>query len=362
MQYSEQDVEIEKLCAALSTMFRTRIVSAECHATRLHGGTLGDVRLLEGTAEDASGGKLPYKLVLKMQKKWERYGDPGSWRREYDLYASDLGELLTGSLRWPKLYLADMEDDSWQMWMEHIDGVSGTDLTDGMYERAAEELGRFQGKLHAARPDALSRLTNLSGADAMKNFYLYYRSWSRVFDYVRSEDCEIPKHLREMIVSADETADETWRRIEELPIVFCHRDFWVENIFCSGDGIVLIDWDTAGWGYLGEDIISLIADEADVEHMVEYYRTCVEAYRRGFSEYSDISHIADLFIRERIILHFGYRIVEWYLDAESADDKALQVATLQKIFEMADASYAKSVESAPSIESSAEKKLRINNP
>ena len=170
----------------------------------------------------------------------------------------------------------------------------------------------------------------------MKDFYLYYRSNKELYDYIRSNDCEIPKHLCAMIIEADENADETWSRVEKLPVVLCHRDFWVTNIFCSGDEIVLIDWDTTGWGYIGEDLVSLIADEADVNNMLEYYRKCVPAYRRGFSEYLDISYIADLYIRQRIILHFGYRLVEWYLNSESSDKKALQINTLQKIYEMRD--------------------------
>ena len=139
-----------------------------------------------------------------------------------------------------------------------------------------------------------------------------------------------------MIISADNNAENIWSCVETLPVVFCHRDFWVTNIFYVDGNIMLIDWDTTGWGYMGEDIISLIADEADVDHMVEYYRKCVPAYCRGFSEYADITHITDLYIRERTILHFGYRLVECYLDADSDDKKELQINTLQKIYEMRD--------------------------
>lgn len=32
-------------------------------------------------------------------------------------------------------------------------------------------------------------------------------------------------------------------------------------------------------GYLGEDLASLIADEADIDHMVEYYRRCIRQYK-----------------------------------------------------------------------------------
>lgn len=331
---NEQGINPEKLKEALNNMLKEKVRRINCQTEKLHGGTVGDVWLVTGTADTADGRKLPYKLVLKVQKKWERHGDPDSWRREYDLYTSGLDALFTDSLRWPRCYLAEMDGDKTRLWMEYVEGISGSDLTVDMFEYAAYELGRFQGRLYAEQPDILAKLPNLSQIDAMKKFYLHYRSWSEVYDYIRSNDCEIPKHLCQMIIDVDDQADEIWRHVEMLPIVLCHRDFWVTNIFYSDDGIVLIDWDTTGWGHMGEDLVSLIADEADVEHMAEYYQKCVPAYYRGFSEHADVSHISDLCIHDRIITHFGYRLVEWYKFAKSSGDKNLQISTLQKIYEM----------------------------
>ena len=163
---------------------------------------------------------------------------------------------------------------------------------------------------------------------------MHYRSWKEVYDYIRSDDCEIPEHLCKMLIEIDDNEHEIWSRIEKLPVVLCHRDFWVTNIFYSDETIVLIDWDTAGWGYLGEDLASLITDEADVEHMVEYYQKCVPAYYKGFSEYVDISHINDHCVRDFILVMFGYRLVEWFKFAKSPSDKTLQLNTLEKIYEM----------------------------
>lgn len=232
---------------------------------------------------------MSYRIVLKIQKQWTRYNDPGSWRREYDLYASDLGETFSNALRWPTCYYAEMntEEDEFHLWLEYIDGVSGLELTGDMYEQAALELGRFQGKLYAKQPAVLQSLTNLSHANLMKNTYLHYRSWPVVHDYIRSEDCEFPQHVRQMLIDIDEHAEEIFDRIEKLPLVLCHRDFWVTNLIYTDGKIALIDWDTSGWGYLGEDLASLIADEADVNYMVDYYKRCVPAYYQGFSEYAD---------------------------------------------------------------------------
>ncbi len=332
--HDEKDVKPEILALVLSKLLGKTISRAEYQTKPLQGGTLGDVRLVMGMAETSDGENLPYKVVWKTQKKWERHGDPDSWRREYDLYASDFGKSFTDSLRWPEYYHAEMDGDEIQLWMEYIEGVSGLNLTAEMYERAAEELGRYQGKLYAEQPDLLQNLTNLSKVDFVKNFYLRHRSWKVVYDYVRSDDCEIPKHLCKMLIDLDNNADEIFSRIEKLPIVLCHRDFWVANIFYSDNRIVLIDWDTAGWGYVGEDIASLIADEADVCHMVEYYRKCIPAYYRGFSEYVDVSPISDHCVHELILAMFGYRLVEWYKFAESLEDKSTYLNTLQKIHEM----------------------------
>ncbi|OPH62149.1 aminoglycoside phosphotransferase [Paenibacillus ferrarius] len=330
------NIKLETLIYSLNQRFKKDIISADCQTKLLQGGTVGNVRLVTGIAESADGEKLPYRIVLKIQKKWERYGDLGSWRREYDLYASDLGATFSDAFRWPTCYHAEInaEENEFQLWLEYIDGVSGLDLTGDMYEQAALELGRYQGKLYVEQPVVLQRLTNLSHADFMKNTYLHYRSWPFVYDYIRSDDCEFPQHVRQMLIDIDENADEILARIEKLPLVLCHRDFWVTNLIYADGKIALIDWDTCGWGYLGEDLASLIADEADIDHMVEYYHRCVPAYYKGFSEYTEVSPIADHCVYELILLVFGYRLVEWYLRAEDDDEKMKSVHTFQKIHEM----------------------------
>ncbi|WP_217557184.1 aminoglycoside phosphotransferase family protein [Paenibacillus sp. GbtcB18] len=329
-------IKSETLICALSIQFKKDIISTDSQTMPLQGGTVGNVYLVTGIAETANGEKLPYRIVLKIQKKWERYGDPGSWRREYDLYASGLGATFSDALRWPTCYHAEInsEENESQLWLEYIDGVTGLDLTGDMYVKAALELGRYQGKLYAERPAVLQNLTNLSHADLMKNTYLHYRSWPVVYDYIRSEGCEFPQYVRQILIDIDEHAYEIFARIEKLPLVLCHRDFWVTNLIYADGKIALIDWDTSGWGYLGEDLASLIADEADIDHMVEYYQRCVPAYYKGFSEYAAVSPIADHCVYEMILLIFGYRLVELYLHTDDDNEKTKVVHTLQKIYEM----------------------------
>lgn len=331
-------IQLETLRHVLTKALGTAVLNADYQTERLHGGTLGDVQLVTGVAETADSGALPYRLVLKTQRRWERYGDPDSWRREYDRYRSDLGSTFSESFRWPTCYHAELRDDETQIWLEYLEGKSGLGLTGAMCERAAEELGRFQGRIYAEKPTALESLANLSRVDFLRNNYLRYRSRNELYDYIRTDSCEIPRHLCQMLIDIDEDADQVFGRIERLPIVLCHRDFWVANFFYSAGQIVLIDWDTAGWGYLGEDIASLIADEADVEQMVAHFRRCVPAYCRGFSEYADASPLSYDSVRELILLSFGYRLVEWYRFAKSPERKALHLSTLEQIHQMRDVS------------------------
>src|SRR5690606_7255238 len=146
-----------KLIFVLGRRFKKDIISADYQTTPLQGGTVGNVYLVTGIAETTDGEKLPYRIVLKIQKKWERYGDPGSWRREYDLYSSGLGETFSDAFRWPICYYSEMnnKENEFELWLEYIDGVTGLDMTSDMYEQAALELGRYQGKLYAERPAVL---------------------------------------------------------------------------------------------------------------------------------------------------------------------------------------------------------------
>ncbi|MFC6332013.1 aminoglycoside phosphotransferase family protein [Paenibacillus septentrionalis] len=330
----DDDIKQDILKLVVGNMLGKTITQADYELEALQGGTIGTVRLVTGMAESCDGEILPYQVVWKTQKKFDRYGDPDSWRREYDLYVSDFNEVFFDSIRLPKCYYAEMNEDEIQLWMEYVEGTSGLDLTLAMFEKVAEELGRFQGRMYTEQPHVLQNQANLSKVEFTKNYYLRYRSWNVLYDYIRSDDCDIPMHLCNMLIDFDDNAEEIFSRIERLPIVLCHRDCWVENIFFSSGTTVLIDWDTAGWGYMGEDIASLIADEADIDRMLEYYQACVPAYYRGFSEFADVSHITDHCIDELIVAMFGYRLVEWYKFAESPEDRSMHLNSLQKIYEI----------------------------
>ena len=359
-------MNLETLIKSLSKMFGQRIVRAEYQTEQLQGGTLGDVQLVSGMAETADGEKKPYRIVWKTQKQWERPGDPNSWLREYDLYKSDINAVFTDSFRRPECYLAERNENEIQLWMEYIDGESGSDLTVEMLEQAAQELGRFQGRLYM-QSDTLKEASCLGDIGFMQREHDQWHTQTFTYDFLisapcrmpeflkqmlkdneiqlcegksfeysclRSTGCTLPTHLKQMLLDMDDRRDEIFNQIKLLPVVLCHRDYWIENIFHSGGKIRLIDWDTAGWGYMGEDIASLIVDDTEPSFIDEYCRRLVPAYLKGISEYMDLSHIENFHIRDMIIIKFGYRYFQRHMFSQSPDVKNHQIAILQKIYEM----------------------------
>ncbi len=322
------------LLAVIGKILSTEITNATWQTKQLQGGTVGDVQLIYGIANTKSGNKRPYSVVLKTQKKWERHGDKHSWRREYDLYSSDLNTFFSDKFRWPKCYYTQICDNKTQIWMEYVEGISGTDLTVEMFEQVAKELGRFQGKIYVEKPALVKSISNVSDIEYYINEYKRYRSWDQLYNYIRSDDCPLPKHICNMLIKLDKDWESILTQIKKLPIILCHRDFWNANIIQTDEEIRIIDWDTSGWGYMGEDIASLISDEPNINYMVEYYLKCVPAYYEGFSDYVDISSIRYNCIYELILVMFGYRLIEWYKFSESKEEKEVPLKTLEKIYEI----------------------------
>ncbi len=364
--HNEIIINTEILTRVLRRMLGKPIQYASYQTKELQGGTLGDVRLVTGMAETADGEKLPYKVVWKKQKKWERPGDPNSWRREYDLYQSDLGTAFTPSLRWSECYHSELRNGDIELWIEYIDGISSKYLTIKMLEKAALELGRFQGKV-SKQHDNLRSISCLGDEGFFEREFNQWHTQTFKYDFLiselcriprflkqmlkdnkiqlfegksfeysclRSKVCDIPKHLKQMLIDIDDRKDEIFNELKKLPIVLCHRDFWNENIFCSDGSIRLIDWDTTGWGFLGEDIASLIVDGMDVARFEENYRRLVPAYLKGISEYIDTPTPYEMCILEIILIKFGYRMMQEYMFSESPEEKSWGLNALQKIYEM----------------------------
>lgn len=344
----QPEFSLDALLRALTSYFGEVITDASKTITNLQGGTVANVCFVQGTAKTLLHGELPYKIIWKHTKKWNRPGDPLSWRREYDWIHLNQTFDLGIKLKMPKWYHREINDEENHLWLEYIEGVSGSDLTLSMLEETAFQWGEFQGRCSWMLGQIVGgNLTDISFLDSeLSQWYhnpydyaylcsdqckipsfvkntLRQNSWndgrSIVYHYLRSEVCDLPSHLKQMIINLDESKDKVFTSLSKLPKVISHRDLWIENIFYTEAAVYLIDWDCVGIGYLGEDLASLIADDTSTNHLSEYFNRLFNSYKKGFSIYNDSSLLEPVDIVNMILIKYGYRLVDnyWFTDSNS---------------------------------------------
>ena len=332
----------ETLLYVLTKMFGVNIISADYEGEQLQDGMSG-VRLIEGMAETDGGEKMPYRLILKVQYDRRPPFVPDSWdswTREYKIYASDFYKILNEheifdeKLRMLKCYHSEISDDGdvYSLWLEYADGINDEALTLDNLEYIAEQFGRFQGRIYK-HPKLLENMNCLHECSYIEEYYGYKSSVD--YDYLCSDECDLPSHLKQMLLYAYNSRETIFQKFKQFPIVLSHGDFYISNVVLKNDEVILMDWgDGAGWGYIGEDIANLIVDEIDIKYFNEYYRRIVPAYLKGLSEYMDISAINDLYFRDMFIIRFGYDFLSKYRHTKSLDAKNEQITALQQIYDI----------------------------
>lgn len=330
MKTKTSAIDNTALTRAVSAMLCMPVKAIHYQTTPLQGGTLGDVQLVAGEAETADGQTKPFRIIRKTQRQWERPGDPASWRREYDLCQTDFHALFTGAFRWPRCYDTQETQDTNTIWMEVVKGRSGADLTLSDLALAAAELGRFQGRC-SKQENALRKIGCLSDAEYTQREFAQWTPDTAEYMALRSDTCALPPHLRQLLIDIHSRSGALYRAIHNLPQVLCHRDYWTENIFVSDGQVAVIDWDCAGWGSIGEDIASLIADETPVEQISDYYHTLLPAYYSGLKETMELPPMHAIPIREMILLKFGYRLLQQFMYARTPEAKAEATAILEQV-------------------------------
>jgi thiamine kinase-like enzyme len=257
--------------------------------------------------------------------------------------------------------------------MEYIDAHSGLSLNVDMLEKAALEIGRWQGKIFA-KPELskyiMKHIKNLGNPDFLERNFSQWHTQTMTYEYIisdkcqlpshinkyykenkerinhdksieynilRADICDLPQHLKQMLFDVDEKQNEIFKSFKRLPIVFCQRDFWIENIFYDNGDIIVIDWDTAGWGFLGEDIAQLIFDDIDVRYFNEYKNRLIPSYYKGFTEFAEIMeediNNSKAAIRDFILIIYGYHKAQRHMFTVSVEKKAQVEKELQNIFE-----------------------------
>ena len=85
---------------------------------------------------------------------------------------------------------------------------------------------------------------------------------------------------------------------------------------------------------MGEDLASLISDDINYDNFEAYCQKLIPAYYKGISEYINIADINQKFVREMILIKFGYRLVQNFIFADDDAEREEAENALQKIFDM----------------------------
>jgi len=249
------------------------------------------------------------------------------------------------------------------LWLEYVQGYSGLELTTDMLEETAYELGRFQG-LTIANKNQSILMENFTGVDFLEkeltqwywqtydyqflcskdsNLPLHVKEmlkrndWddesSIIYHYLRHKECNLPKHLKDMIYHIDDHKDSIFKYFSSFPSVINHRDFWIENIIYDNSMIYLIDCDCIGFGYLGEDLASLIGDDTLTENLMVYFERLIPAYNRGIAEFQNIVIDAKM-IHEIILIKYGYRLIQNHMFTNDDNQKEDIQSRLQVLFDI----------------------------
>ena len=262
---------------------------SENQTTLLQGGTVGEVTLIKGG---------DFNYVLKTQRKWERHGDPDCWRREYDMYVSEFEKTIP-HIKIPQCYHKSTENDTTYILMEYINGCTGVDEI-GVDELSytANKIGQFHREY---RDCNLQWLRDFPAV--ISSYDLWY---GKIKD--RLHESDFPDDIRRLLNDYINRKDEIFRSFTVLPRTVCHGDVHHDNIILLNDDVYLIDWDSAGYGYMGEDAVDMLCEafvysDRDIALMSEFRSQIIAAYCDGAEITLDETMVKNIFM-----MSWGFRI------------------------------------------------------
>lgn len=306
-----------ELMAMLSRLLETPVTDVLYKTETLKGGTVGDVRRITGRAY-SNNIALPFDIVKKTQHKWERYGDPLCWRREYEIYKNGLTEKMPCGIKLPRLVHLNEEVNQTIIWMEYVNGDTGNiKLNAPELTLAAERLGRFQAEFHLKGNKDLLYLRDFPAVRT--SFELWFGRMAKPL----SESIEsFPEKIRQSLLTYAENADKILNALNALPVTLCQGDVHHDNLILKkekGDTTVyLIDWDSAGYGIMGEDAVDVLMEafvysDRDVSLLPDFKKRIINGYINGAISGGVNLYLDDSTVRNIFALAWGFRIADLFL-------------------------------------------------
>jgi hypothetical protein len=265
--------------------------------------TTGGRFWVRGTARHSSG-ESTYAFFVKLVQSWARsplfhFVPDGlrehalatvPWRREPDVYRSDLDTRLPEGLRLPRAYgVFDIDDFSASVWLAVVDAEPVLwDLQ--RHAAAARLLGRL-----AARED-IAPIAERGAVPQPARTYASGRVEHLVAPALLGDDLwrhplvaeTFDDDLRDRLRAATARLPQMLDELDAMPVGTLHGDACTRNLLVEPgrDGFVLIDFGFWGRGPLGFDLTQLMLGEVQMgerpaAELPELERVCLAAYVEG---------------------------------------------------------------------------------
>jgi hypothetical protein len=308
---------------------------------------------VDGIARTPSGATAPFRFFVKVVQSWERspvfQQVPEEmraealamipWRREPQIYATDLGDRLPAGLSMPAArHVRDVDDLSAALWLDAVDTRAVTwDLA--RFGTAARLLGRLAASAEVAPIGELGSIGNVQRRYAAGRFagqvlpalnddglwqhpLLAHCFGDRLRDDMRAAAAAMPGYLDEL---------------DTVPVGTCHGDACTRNLLvregAGDDEFVLIDFGFWSRAPLGFDLSQLLIGEVQTGEraaadLPAIEAACVPAYTAGLAaEGCDVTE--DVVARSHalfLLLFAGLSAIPFELLAGPVDDESVRVA------------------------------------
>jgi hypothetical protein len=216
------------------------------------------------------------------------------WRREVDVYQSDLLANLPEGIRAPQCFAVQGQGQGRVgVWLEDIVEAK-PNWTIADYGRVAYDFGRFNGLYLTGQPIPTYPWLSqqwLRGWVELNVPFVALLQQNLAHPLVkRVYQPEVAKNLFQL------WADRDWylQVLERLPQTLCHMDAFRRNLFICQASVanqetVAIDWAFVGPGAVGEELVPLIEAsigfmEVDVSNALELQKQVLEGYLAGLSD------------------------------------------------------------------------------
>ncbi|XMB67144.1 aminoglycoside phosphotransferase family protein [Mycoplasmatota bacterium zrk1] len=293
----------EMIKPIIGKMYKEEVEILSFNVNENKDGTLGEIYLISGECKSAVK-VLNYDIVLKIQGKWSRFGDPESWLREKNIYESELMFVIKDII--PKAFLIEEKDDKIWIWMEKAKGSHDRNLSVDDYGRISSEIGRLQGKF----------IDNLPTYSWLSDKYWIIKNiniWSGDAVNWLTDNELLSKECTNNLLEAWENREEYIDFLLSMPKTLCHRDLTPGNVFV-GDKVSIIDWDSTGIGIIGEDIVDLFAEalvyyDFDLDKTFDLEKELITNYYESLRDHGikleDIRRVFKLYL----LLNWSFRVI-----------------------------------------------------